>query len=71
MAACPTPSEIFRELLYFFERGAAAAAVLDTVLDMIVDQFLLGGRDCLLDRMKLLRELEAGTAAFDHLDHIA
>ncbi len=36
---------------------------------MIVDQRLLGLADCLLHRVQLLGEIEAGTAFLDHRDH--
>jgi len=35
---------------------------------MVLDQRPLGLTDCLLDRMKLLGDIEAGSAGLDHFD---
>src|SRR5207244_6057336 len=38
------------------------------MIDVVVDKSLLCGTDCLFDRMQLLRDIEAGTLSFDHVD---
>ena len=39
------------------------------MVQVIVDQRTLGVHHRLLDRLKLLRDLEAGFARLDHVDH--
>jgi len=42
---------------------------IEAVIHVIVDQGSLGVRDGLLDRLHLLRDLEAGPSRLDHVDH--
>src|SRR5580704_12241955 len=44
---------------------------LQTVVDMVVDQFALGRADGGLHGVQLLREVGAGATLFDHPDHRA
>ena len=39
--------------------------------DVIVDEHLLGRADRLLHRVHLLRDVQTGAFAFDHVDHVA
>jgi hypothetical protein len=55
------------------ERSAACCAwrferAVEAVVDVIVNQGLLGVLDGALDRLKLLRDLRARPALLDHLD---
>src|SRR6266404_5419410 len=70
------PSQISRDSLELGEHvfgGPGPPAVgraVQAVVNMIVDQGLLRLADGLLDRMKLLRQVEAGTPIAEHLDHL-
>lgn len=48
-----------------------ADRLLQAVLDMVVDQRLLGLRNGLLDRVQLLCDVEARPLRFDHIDDAA
>lgn len=66
-------SEVLRE---FFEFAHSLSRVLtgagvQAMLDMIVNQLLLGLRQGCLDGMKLLRQIEARLAALNHGDDFA
>lgn len=43
--------------------------MLETMIQMIVDQSLLGLGDRLFHRLELLDDVQAGALALDHLDH--
>ena len=69
-------SEIFGDRLELGDRlsGLCRIAVRrmrQAVVDMVVDQGLLGRRDRLFDRMKLLGQIEAATPSLDHADGLA
>lgn len=72
----PRASEVFRDCLEFFDwyprrgRGRTDRA-LQAVVEMIVDQRLLGGLDRLLDRLELLGDLQAVAPFFQHPDDAA
>jgi hypothetical protein len=48
--------------------GAAIRGRIEAVIDVIVDEGLLGLGNSLLDRMKLLGQVEAGSAIIEHRD---
>ena len=39
------------------------------MFDMVMDEFALGVCDCVLDGMKLLREVNARSSGFHHRDY--
>lgn len=41
------------------------------MVDMIIDQRPLGAGDGVLDRLQLLRDIDAWASAFDHVDDAA
>lgn len=72
----PGPSKILGDLLEFVDRAPPFARqradyVFQAIIQMILDQRFLGLSDRLLDGLELLRDVEAGPAAFDHLDNAA
>ena len=60
--------KVFRELFEFSQAGLAVRtrAVIEAMLDVIVDQFALGVADGLLDRVQLLSQVEAAAVFFQH-----
>lgn len=48
-----------------------ACDLVEAVVEMILDQRLLGLPDRTLDRLQLLGDVEAGAPGFDHLDDLA
>jgi len=61
--------ELGEDVLGRFGRATARGGV-QTVVDVIMDQRLLRLSDRLLHGVELLREIEAGTAVGEHLDHL-
>lgn len=69
-------SEIFGDRLELGDRlpglrRIAVRRMRQAMVDMIVDQGLLGRRDRLFDRMKLLGQIEATASRLDHADGFA
>src|SRR5258708_39377189 len=77
MAPSPSEgSEIFCDRLELVDRHARLArqrpeTLLEAMVDMIVDQRLLGVGDRLLDGVELLDEIEAAALGLDHRDDLA
>ncbi len=67
-------SEIFRDGPELLDGGSDALVLLGmrkAMIDMIVDQRFFRTRDGLLDGMKLLRDIDAGSARLNHIDNAA
>jgi len=73
-AQCRLPIEILGELFELVNRivrraTASTDRVLETVIDVIVDQGLLGLCDRFLDSLKLLCQIHTLASLLDHSDH--
>ena len=69
-------SEVLGELFELVQRlagrvGSVVCGMDQAVVDMVVDQGLLGRRHRAFDRMQLLGEFHAGAAGLDHADDVA
>src|SRR5262245_45864528 len=69
-------SKIFGDFLELVDRAPLLArqrsdGVLETVVEVVLDQRALGLRDRLLDGVKLLGDVEAFAPGFDHLHDAA
>ena len=67
-------SKVLRNALELLDQPSDLArqrrgGILDAVVQVILDQLLLGIADGLLDRVQLLGELHARAIVLEHLDH--
>ncbi|MFT6568572.1 MAG: hypothetical protein ACJAWY_000261 [Sphingomonas echinoides] len=65
---------VFRNRTELSDRVLSAFAFLGVdkaMVDMVVDECPLGARDSVLDRLKLLRDVDAGALLLDHPDDTA